>query len=143
MNIFLLAILSLASHQIQYIDIKVVDENKYPIDGVYAQINNDTFLYSNSESLIKIPDKEYRINDSIYLSHLSYVTTKASLPALISSVFIIFMACSIEISSTSISSCSSTKPPPSPTFIFLEYSAMKKCRISIIEPGDMYASKSF
>jgi|GEM_PF-7071139 len=53
------------------VNIKIVDEEKKPIYGVYANINND-FYYTNDSGIISIASKNYSYNDSIQISHISY-----------------------------------------------------------------------
>ncbi len=64
-------ILSLIIYQAQYIELKIVDENNNPIEGVYA-VHNDKFWYSDKDGIIKIAENQIDENDSIRLSHLSY-----------------------------------------------------------------------
>lgn len=64
-------VLSLMICQAHYIEIKVVDEENKPIEGVYFYQGN-SFWYSDKDGVLKVDESKINANDSVYLSHLSY-----------------------------------------------------------------------
>lgn len=57
--------------QVQFTEIKIVDEHKTPIEGVYIKRNND-FWYSDKNGVVQMDVETINSNDSISFSHLSY-----------------------------------------------------------------------